>query len=85
MNGYSKITENLFSGVYPYPPYKEDSMGKLASFLAGIITGAVTLGVAACFMDKHDKSSSCEDTQTDQTAQAKDKEKSFCELPPCEQ
>ena len=40
-------------------------MGKLASFLAGVITGAVALGVTACYIDQLDKSSSCEDEQAD--------------------
>lgn len=62
MSDYSEqaeqTTENLSSTIYPYPPYEEQNMGKLASFLAGVITGAVALGVTACYVDKLNKSSS---------------------------
>lgn len=54
-------------------------MGKLASFLTGVITGAVALGVTACYVDKLDKSSSCEDEQVDETEQADDEQKSSCQ------
>lgn len=65
MSDYSEQTEqtieNLPTIIYPYPPYppyEEQNMGKLASFLAGVITGAVALGVTACYVDKLNKSSS---------------------------
>lgn len=45
-------------------------MGKTAAFLAGVISGAVALGVTACYIDQLDKSSSCEDEQVDEIEQA---------------
>lgn len=67
MSDYSEqaeqTTENLSSTIYPYPPYEEQNMGKLASFLAGVITGAVALGVTACYVDKLNKNSSSEDLE----------------------
>lgn len=48
-----QATENLSSTIYPYPPYEEQNMGKLASFLAGVIIGAVALGVTACYVERN--------------------------------
>lgn len=73
-------TEKLSLIIHPYPPYKEQNMGKLASFLAGVITGAVALGVIACLVEKHDHyeednaNSSCEDKQLDEADQTSDSE-----------
>lgn len=64
-------SQNTSLTFYPQP-YKEKFMGKLASFLAGVISGAVALGVTACYIDQLDKSSSCEDEQAD------DEQKSSC-------
>lgn len=50
-------SQNTSLTFYPQP-YKEKFMEKLASFLAGVITGAVALGVTACLVDKHDYATS---------------------------
>lgn len=74
-------TEKLSLTIHPYPPHKEQNMGKLASFLAGVITGAVALGVTACIVEKHTNheentaNSSSEDKQLDDIAPANDSEK----------
>lgn len=72
-------TEKLSLTIHPYPPYKEQNMGKLASFLAGAFTGAVALGVTACLVDKHSNheentANSSEDKQLDEAEQTSDSE-----------
>lgn len=53
-------------------------MGKLAAFLAGVITGAVALGVTACLVDKHDyatsTNSSCENEQEENASSTAEEE-----------
>lgn len=38
--------------VYPLPPHRGQSSGKLAAFLAGVITGAAGLVAAVCLTDR---------------------------------
>lgn len=45
-------SQNTSLTFYPQP-YKEKFMEKLASFLAGVITGAVALGVTACLVERN--------------------------------
>ncbi len=45
-------SQNTSLTFYPQP-YKEQTMGKLASFLAGVISGAVALGVTACLVERN--------------------------------
>lgn len=45
-------SQNTSLTFYPQP-YKEKFMGKLTSFLAGVISGAVALGVTACLVERN--------------------------------
>lgn len=45
-------SQNTSLTFYPQP-YKEKFMGKTAAFLAGVITGAVALGVTACLVERN--------------------------------
>lgn len=48
--------------VYPLPPYPEQSFGKTAAFLAGVIVGAVGLAAAAYFAEESE-TAHCSDSQ----------------------
>lgn len=78
----NQTAENLSATIYPYPPHKEQTMGKLASFLAGVITGAVALGVTACLVERNNNheedtaNSSCEDEQEENTSSAAEEQSS---------
>lgn len=41
--------------VYPLPPHRGQSSGKLAAFLVGVIAGAAGLVAVACLADRYDK------------------------------
>lgn len=67
----AQFSHNNFTNLYPPILNKEKNMGKLASFLTGVIVGAVALGVTACLVDQFDiteedsQNSSCTEDEDD--------------------
>jgi len=58
------MTETLPPSIVQPP--KENLINKLGYFFAGVITGAVALGVAAFVVDEHAGSSSSDDPDTEE-------------------
>lgn len=68
----AQFSHNNFTNLYPPTILnKEKNMGKLASFLTGVIIGAVALGVTACLVDQFEvteedsQNSSCTEDEDD--------------------
>lgn len=69
----AQFSHNNFTNLYPPILNKEKNMGKLASFLTGVIVGAVALGVTACLVDQFEVTGEGDEQNTSGTTDEENK------------